>query len=69
MVLHRVVLLLCAVPAALSEGVGTNCTCDKSFKPVCGSNGVTYENPCHLKCKSSEGYQKKDYYFSDSLGS
>ncbi|MCO4755629.1 MAG: hypothetical protein KC478_14200 [Bacteriovoracaceae bacterium] len=27
------------------------CICTKDFRPVCGSNGISYPNPCQAKCE------------------
>lgn len=31
-----------------------NCVCTRNLKPVCGVNGVTYNNPCLLECAGQE---------------
>ena len=37
----------------LSKGIlYLGCPCNYTFKPVCGSNGVTYANACRANCKN-----------------
>ncbi|EDW03604.1 GH10417 [Drosophila grimshawi] len=31
------------------------CKCPLILLPVCGSNGITYKNACHLKCANKDG--------------
>lgn len=32
------------------------CICTKDYRPVCGSNGVTYPNPCQAGCDKIKEY-------------
>ena len=32
------------------------CTCPQAYKPVCGCNGVTYDNGCYAQCDGVTSY-------------
>ncbi len=37
-------------PAKAISALGSQCSCDSTYSPVCGSNGLTYENICAANC-------------------
>ncbi len=37
-------------PAKAISALGAQCSCDSTYSPVCGSNGLTYENICSANC-------------------
>ncbi|CAJ0609913.1 unnamed protein product [Cylicocyclus nassatus] len=52
---QRTLFLLCGVLLLIEGEAASSCHCEKSFKPVCGNDGITYENVCQLECKSAQG--------------
>ncbi len=37
-------------PGNAISALGGQCSCDSTYSPVCGSNGLTYENVCTANC-------------------
>jgi hypothetical protein len=39
---------------ACSKDEPLTCVCPEYYQPVCGENGVTYDNPCFAECEGQE---------------
>lgn len=46
-----------------------DCICTREYYPVCGSNNVTYSNPCGLQCAVDREQRKGVHLFMKHFGS
>ena len=53
----RATLFVFTVLLAITNTNAGNCACPRIFRPVCGTNGITYPNDCYRKCLNIPGIQ------------
>ncbi|KAK6033980.1 Kazal-type serine protease inhibitor domain protein [Cooperia oncophora] len=61
--MHLAVILLSLISSSFAQ-LFKPCGCEKTFKPVCGTDGITYDNLCALECKSQYGKHLSLIYYA-----